>query len=557
MLTKLTRNISSLLFARGKLRTFARVHPQLCLEHLEDREVPAITIQFDYSYDTSGFFTSNVRNVLQQAATDIGSQIATNLSAIVPSGSDTWTETFYRPDTGALESLPGPALPSNTVTVYVGSRSLGGPAGVGGFGAYNSAGSSNWQTSLSSRGPNLPLFGGSSFLWGGSLAFDTTSTNWWFNSSISGISGSQVDFFSVASHELGHLFGLGTSQSWFSQISGGSFIGSNSQAVYGGPVPVDGSTAHWSNMVMVAGKKALMDQSLNTGTRVNASPLDLAALKDIGWSLTWKQLNAGNFTQSIVNSRGDVFVESSAGVFEIPAGASYNAAIPLNSGYFPLIAADANGNLFVGSSAGVFKILAGASYNQATQLNGGSFSLMAADANGDVFVGSSAGVFKIPAGASYNQATQLNSGTFSQMIANSRGDVFVESSSGVFKIPAGSSFNQATQLNSGYFPLMAADSNGNLFVGSSAGVFKILAGASNNQATQINGGSFAYLAVNAGGDVFVGSSAGMFKIPVGSANNFAIPIYGPPAYNSPSWLGVDATGHVFAQFSSGGIWQQN
>ena len=59
----------------------------LRLERLEDRCTPAITFQFDYSLDTSGFFNNpQARATLEQAGQILGSQLSDQLSAITPAG---------------------------------------------------------------------------------------------------------------------------------------------------------------------------------------------------------------------------------------------------------------------------------------------------------------------------------------------------------------------------------------------------------------------------------------------------------------------------------------
>ncbi|HEX4610246.1 MAG TPA: hypothetical protein VH092_18790, partial [Urbifossiella sp.] len=64
---------------------------RLSLEHLEARDVPAITIQIDYSFDANGFFSDPTRRaVLQQAANAIASELTANLPAITPGGGNSW-----------------------------------------------------------------------------------------------------------------------------------------------------------------------------------------------------------------------------------------------------------------------------------------------------------------------------------------------------------------------------------------------------------------------------------------------------------------------------------
>src|SRR5207248_2779644 len=145
----------------------------------------------------------------------------------------------------------------------------GGEAGVGGNGGYGGGGSPDWLNNLRTRGAS-----GYS-LWGGSVAFDTTS-NWFVSSSTSGMGASQVDFYSVASHELGHVLGIGTASQWFSQVSGGVFTGANAESVYGGAVPVSARGDHWADGLSVGGTRASLDPYLQVGSRDGFSALDYA-----------------------------------------------------------------------------------------------------------------------------------------------------------------------------------------------------------------------------------------------------------------------------------------
>ena len=80
---------------RPRSRRFSRP----ILERLEDRLTLSVTIEINYTYDSSGFFTTNpqAKTVLQEAATMLGSHLEDNLAAIVPSGGNTWTATTFNP----------------------------------------------------------------------------------------------------------------------------------------------------------------------------------------------------------------------------------------------------------------------------------------------------------------------------------------------------------------------------------------------------------------------------------------------------------------------------
>ena len=263
---------------------------------------PGLVIQFDYTYDTNGFFTDTARrDRLEAAGAFFESVLDDDLDAITPGGGNTWEPTFFHPATGAIEPLPTLSVPADTLIVYAGGRDIAGSSiGQGGFGGFATAGgSSAWFDTLLSRGEAGALdapptdFGP----WGGSITFDTP-TSWYFGAALPGPG--DTDFFSVALHELGHLLGVGTSPSWNALVDGSSincpgvefgveFLGSASVAAQGGPVCLEEDGGHWieGTMSNVDGtpQEAAMDPSGLTGTRQFFTELDLAGLEDIGWVL--------------------------------------------------------------------------------------------------------------------------------------------------------------------------------------------------------------------------------------------------------------------------------
>ena len=253
----------------------------LRLELLETREVPAVLIQIDYSYDT-GFFTNNAqaRAAIERVASDLGNSLTANPAAIDPSGTNTWSETFYNPSTGAQVSVANPSVGANTLKVYVGGRALGGgEAGSGGPGGYSLSGSAAWISTVQTRGHS----GYST--WGGSVSFDR-SADWFFGLTTAGLTANKIDFTTAATHELGHVLGVGTSSQWNANLSGSTFVGSNARAVYGGAVPLSPDRAHWADGVTVGGAATVLDPVLPRGTRIMWSALDAAGLRDLGWGAT-------------------------------------------------------------------------------------------------------------------------------------------------------------------------------------------------------------------------------------------------------------------------------
>jgi Matrixin len=250
---------------------------------------------FDYSLDSEGFFTdaNSGRQACMQAAGDYVSSILspTALSAINPTGPNTWSPTFTNPGTGSNASSPGFSITINTIYVYVGARSLGGGVlGSGGGGGFSASGSSAWFSEIRYRG-NDPYDTG----WGGSMAFDT-GTSWYFDNDITSIESfpNQYDFFSVAVHELGHVLGLGTSPTWESMVNTATnpdvFTGAKSTTLFEGSVPLASGDAHWADNTMstIFGtgvvQEAAMNPNIASNTRKYLTALDVAGLQDIGYT---------------------------------------------------------------------------------------------------------------------------------------------------------------------------------------------------------------------------------------------------------------------------------
>jgi hypothetical protein len=259
----------------------------LNLEHLEDRVVPAITIDVNYSMDSSGFFRNHPAavNVMDEAAKEMGERVSANLTAIAPSGVNSWTASFFSPATGALTSVVNLNVAANTIIVYVGAHSMGGgEVGYGATGGFSWSGYSNFGNTVNTR--NWAGFtaadGG---VWGGSIQF-ATNANWYFGLNPNALQSNQVDFYSVAIHELGHVLGAGTSPQWMSHVRGLSYYGAHSESVYGGPVPLASSSdlGEWANGLTYNGQQASEDPIIPFGTRVTWTALDEAALQDVGWN---------------------------------------------------------------------------------------------------------------------------------------------------------------------------------------------------------------------------------------------------------------------------------
>lgn len=281
----------------------------LSIEPLEPRAMLSITATIDYTYDTNNFFdTSAKKDLLQLAADSIVAHLQDDLSAITPSGGNTWSQSFFHPGTGSTQVISNPSIAADEIVIYAGGRNLGGTLGQGGPGGYSVSGSGNWIDTVQTRGES----GASSStptdfgLWGGSVSFNSTNT-WHFGATTVGLSGGEYDFYSVALHELTHVFGFGTADSFDRHVnsSADTFSGAESVGQYDltGDVPLSGSNGHWASGTMDGSQEAAMDPSISAGTRKELTLLDLAGLADVGWEIDLSEaaqtkFNASDFAMS-------------------------------------------------------------------------------------------------------------------------------------------------------------------------------------------------------------------------------------------------------------------
>jgi hypothetical protein len=307
----------------------------------------AINIQFDYTYDSAGYFGSPTsptpaRSVLEFAGRAF-QPFTDTLAPIQPGGNNNWTAVFTNPSQGGDAFRSNLIVPADTVIVFVGTRDLGGETlGEGGLGRtqFSIPGSSpSFINSVFTRnqGSAEQDFAG----WGGHLIFDTLTTaggprNWHFDLNAAPPANAH-DFYSAAAHELAHVLGFGTSTAFAADRSNGRFTGPTVQAMYGSAPPLHSGNQHWATTVgappyaLGTRPKPAMSHIQNAGERKLFSPLDYAAMKDIGWLVTPEQLrlpgdadfdhdvdgtdfllwqrNLGGFGGSLGDVNGDLIVD--------------------------------------------------------------------------------------------------------------------------------------------------------------------------------------------------------------------------------------------------------
>jgi len=261
-----------------------------------------ITIQFDYSLDTGGFFTSQRKDVLAKAA-DVFEIFTDDLDAITPGSvgniTNTWTAKFTNPTSGIEELRVDLVVPADTLVIFAGARDLTGDTlGQGGPGGFSASGTQAFVDTAKARGELGALdatptdFGP----WGGSIAFDTIDNDTglarnWNSDPVNGPGSMEDDLLSVAIHEMAHALGFGIVESWMTYVddindvfTGPASISANNNTAPG-LEPIN--LSHWAEgfLDFTTGDEAAMDPSLLRGDRMLFTALDYAGLVDVGWQV--------------------------------------------------------------------------------------------------------------------------------------------------------------------------------------------------------------------------------------------------------------------------------
>ncbi len=262
-----------------------------------------INIVFDYTYASNTFFGATQKSILEAAAGVFESRITDSLGAIITSGNDRYDLFFDNPGGTDEITLLDQSIGVDELRIYVGATNLGsntlGQAGPGGWGA---SGSQTFFDTLDRGQAGVANYTDVA-PWGGTLSFNSAYGNWYFDNDVSTYENfSGADFYSVALHEITHILGFGTSDSWYNWVN-------SADQTFNGPAsgaqPLHGDDAHWqegltSSINGIGSFEVAMDPTLLLGTRKELTDLDWDALRDIGWQVTavpepetWALLLAG------------------------------------------------------------------------------------------------------------------------------------------------------------------------------------------------------------------------------------------------------------------------
>jgi hypothetical protein len=293
----------------------------------------AIELIFDYRYDERGFFDDPARRALIEWA---GQQYSDELDGTLGRlGDRGFRARFLNPHNGELISVEDLDIDAQTLLIFVGARPLMGESRIAvggpGYAQFPCDLMMKWQVCIQVfKGDEDPTelrsslfevvfrsswralkFPPSAFApWGGSLSFGS-DVPWYFGGGRD-VPSDQFDFLSSAIHELGHVLGVGSAESWSSLVPRELFVGAQATAAHGGPVALHTDFGHWAagtaSWADGVPQGAAFTPGLAPGERKLLTELDIAALRDIGWTVDESATTMIEIDQSYVGQRikGDV-----------------------------------------------------------------------------------------------------------------------------------------------------------------------------------------------------------------------------------------------------------
>ncbi|MCR9256921.1 MAG: hypothetical protein NXI16_12605, partial [Alphaproteobacteria bacterium] len=339
-----------------------------------------LSITFDYRFDTAGFFTTEVRAGLDEAARIWSTYLKDDFTD-VPAGT---VLRIADPVTGQTQSV---TLESDIddILIFAGAKDISGSTLAQAGPETNVDGDIyNARTDGSFR-----VAAASNFEpWAGSLLVDT-GTDWDYSTGT--VEAGKFDFVSVMMHEIGHVLGISTADIYDSQITSQTFTGVNTKANNSGTAVPLTSDGHVQEGFL--NDTVLMDPTTASGPAIRTpSAIDLALLADIGYQIDG--FTTQGSTPAIVTEGADVTIFGTV-VADSIDGLGGNDQIQGNDGNDSLIGGLGDDTLFGQNGADT---LAGGAGADQVQGGAGNDSILIGDGGDSVFGQDGTDLFYIQSG---------------------------------------------------------------------------------------------------------------------------------------------------------------
>jgi hypothetical protein len=240
-------------------------------------------IQFDYRFDTQGFFSDPARRACLEETAKLWGRLIQSDFPTVPAGTALKVRDPEHPSDAAVD-LVAPADIDNLI-VFVGSAAIDGPQGS--LAQSNHTGGVSTISDATLQAALYARYHGSPFQpWVAWISFDPAEA-WTFDAdpaTTEPVPAGKLDFVSVALHELAHVLGQGTADVWESQVSAQTFTGPKATAVFGAPIPLTADGVHVAPGTTYMGETILAVSAKTHDRRYLPTAVDRALLEDLGYA---------------------------------------------------------------------------------------------------------------------------------------------------------------------------------------------------------------------------------------------------------------------------------
>lgn len=234
-------------------------------------------IKFDYRFDESGFFTPEKKEILELAGDIWSSYIQDEFSPIAAG------ETV-RFSLNSVEQQVTLDEPIDDLMIFVSYADLSPNE--------NFLAKGTFHANFIIGSDRQERIQGDDFQpWLGTIEFNQAATDkFYFDDTLEtddDIPFDQQDFLSLSLHEIGHILGIGISNSFLNQVENGEFTGTTTVDLNGGQgVPLDDNHSHIEDgFSLDSDSDDLLDQVFTFGERILPTDLNLAILDDIGYDI--------------------------------------------------------------------------------------------------------------------------------------------------------------------------------------------------------------------------------------------------------------------------------